>query len=242
MESQASPTSRARNSSSTSHWKTLAQDMVAKAVNAPKRGRGRPKRAPGQPVHRRPCEQISYSDASNVVKAIHFAHEIGMPLTAHVTIQWRYVESDLSVADRQARLLNKMGLWLRRQAKVPPVWVYARETGSKKGEHLHLLVHVPGRNLPAFERQMKAWVEADVSRLGEIRERPVVTKTIKPGHERTRLKSYLLKEGEPAVHDIGWVTADHRRKATGGVILGKRVKVSHAIGPKARAEHATRAK
>ena len=84
---------------------------------------------------------------------------------------------------------------------------------------------------------MEAWVEADVSRLGEIRGRPVETMTIKPGHERTRLKSYLLKEGEPAVHDIGWVTADHRRKATGGIILGKRVKVSHAIGPKARAKH-----
>lgn len=236
MEAQSSPASRARNSNSPHRRKTQAQDIGPQGVNAPKRGRGRPKRAPGQPVHRRPCEQISYSDAANVVAALHFANKIGLPPNVHVTVQWRFVESSLPIADRQARLLNKMGLWLRRRAEVPPVWVYAREVGLRKGEHLHLLVHVPARHLSTFRRQMEAWIHADADPNGEVRGRAVDTRTIKPGHERDALKSYLLKEGAQDVLDQ-WVRPDHRKRATGGTLMGKRVKVSHAIGPKARAKH-----
>ena len=234
MEAQTSPASRAPNSNSPRRRKTQAQDKGSRGVSAPIRARGRPKRAPGQPVHRRPCEQISYSDAINLVSALHFANAIGKPPTVHVTIQWRFVESSLPVADRQTRLLNKMGIWLRRRADVPPVWVYAREVGLRKGEHLHMLVHVPARHLSAFRRQMEAWIHADADPLGEVRGRPVDIRTIKPGHERDALKSYLLKEGEADVL-AQWVRPEHQRRATGGTLLGKRVKVSHAIGPKERA-------
>lgn len=235
METQTPPASRARNSISQHRPKARAQDVGSDGLGDPIRGRGRPKRAAGEPVHRRPCEQISYSDASNVVSALHFANTIGKPPTVHVTIQWRLVESSLPVSDRQTRLLNKMGIWLRRRAGVPPVWVYAREVGLRKGEHLHMLIHVPARHLSAFRRQMEAWIHADADHLGEVRGRPVDIRTIKPGHERDALKSYLLKEGAADVLEQ-WVRPEHRKRATGGTLLGKRVKVSHAIGPKERAK------
>lgn len=195
------------------------------------RPRGRPPRAAGSPVYRRECEQIRYGDAANFSAALHFAREtLEREPNRHITIQWRHAPSDRPIPERLRRVLNNTGVFLRRRTGKAAVWAYSREVGKLKGEHVHILLHVPNALWPAYCRQLRHWLELET---GEpVRESAVKPVTITPGDLQRVLKSYLLKEGSEEVR-IRWVDRQ-RHKPTGGVVEGKRLKVSHSIGPSAR--------
>lgn len=201
---------------------------IDQQVDVP-RTRGRPRQKAGQPTHRKPHEQIGYHEAANFVRALHYAKEIGLEPNLHVTIQWHHAESDRPIHERIRRLLNNLGVWLRRRAQIPAVWVYTREVGKLRGEHLHLMVHVPQRLWSEFRRKLHDWIELEAS--GEVRETAIRADGITPGDVQRNLKSYFLKDGDDDVR-AQWVKPHHKK--TGGVVLGRRLKVSHAIGPSAR--------
>lgn len=201
------------------------------------RKRGRPRTPPGQPTHRRQCEQISYIEAANFVQALHFARNFPRPdndpanyePNLLVTIQWKHAPSTRPAPERIRRLLNNLNVWLRRRAGLPSVWAYSREVGKLKGEHLHLMAHVPQAMWSEFRRKLRGWIEMETT--GELLETAIRVDPIRPGDVQRNLKSYFLKDGTAEVRDL-WVKPHH--KATGGKVAGKRIKVSHAIGPTAR--------
>lgn len=211
--------------------------------------RGRPRKVVGAPVQRRVWEQIRDIDGLNLSAALNFARNypgpgepgswseaINLEPNVHVTIQWRLVAGE-DVNDASGLIQNVidvMGRWLRRKPKVPPIWAYAREVSIRKGEHLHLIVHVPNRCLSAFTRMMETAVGPRFDPSNP--DRPVVVKPIKPGdlHKADGVKSYLLKEADEALLGLGYVHRNHYKRATGGVIHGKRLKVSRAIDRAAR--------
>ena len=194
------------------------------------RARGRPRSVPGGGVHRKPCEQIGYQEATDLVRAVHYAASIGQEPNRLVTVQWRHAPSSRAIPERLTRFINLLGQWLRRRTGKPAVWVYAREVGKLKGEHFHLAAHVPPRLWSALDRQMRHWLELETSE--EVRHTAIRSDAISPGDMRTGVRSYFLKDSVPKARQM-WVQDKH--KATGGVVQGKRTRVSHSIGRTARA-------
>lgn len=203
--------------------------MVMEAGGETQRKRGRPRTAPGQPTHRRQCEQISYTDAANFVQALHHARSLNLEPNLLVTIQWKHAPSTRPAPERIRRLLNNLNVWLRRRSGLPSVWAYSREVGKLKGEHLHLMAHVPQTLWSEFRRKVRDWITMEAT--GEVLATAIRIDPIRPGDVQRNLKSYFLKDGTAEVRDL-WVKPHH--KATGGKVAGKRIKVSHAIGHTAR--------
>jgi hypothetical protein len=126
--------------------------------------------------------------------------------------------------------MNNTGTFIRRHTKQAAVWAYCREVGKLKGEHVHILLYVPDAVWPQYRRQLRHWLELETGEA--VPESAVKPLSITPGDLQRSLKSYFLKEGSEEVRSL-WVDCT-RHKRTGGVVAGKRLKVSHSIGPSAR--------
>lgn len=208
-----------------------------------RRAVGRPPKQPGAAIHRRVTEQIEITQAAEWRAAMTFAVAstdggggLGMAPTVHATVQWSQAPmAGVGEPERLQVLMNKVAIQLRRWTGRPAVWLYAREGGIKKGVHLHLLAHVPQAKIPAFDAAMKRWVAAGADSFDAraVKTVPVWSATL------DTLVSYFLKEGTDEVHERHGVLDSHRDKRSRYPIpvAGQRLKASHAIGPKARAQH-----
>lgn len=209
--------------------------MVARRAKSVGRPAGRPRKPPGAPIHRRVTEQTGYKEALGWTRAVAYARAVLLrPMTVHVTVQWKLAPSTTPEPNRVTALINVMGIWLRYRTHEPPVWAYARESASRKGVHLHLLVHVPPHLIEDFTVAVKRWIEAKAD---SYRPDAVDVKPIRPGTFDT-LQSYLLKEGEDRVHEAFGVLPKHRAGRSGYPVPGKRMRVSHSIDATARSRHA----
>ncbi len=218
--------------------------MDSESSNTPISRRGRPRRAPGAPVHRRASVHIENTDVIKAVNALHFAsYELKRTPNVHVTVHWARVGGEMDPPTRITRLMNRVGTWLRRQRpagmssgdQFPVVWLYVRETASAKGEHLHLFLHVPPAfvatraGLSQFETLFCGWVAADGALMDQPKSKAVYVQPKLTQFQQRDMRAYLLKEaGEDVLENHG-IDAHHAAKATGGLILGKRVAVSRAI-------------
>lgn len=196
------------------------------------RRRGRPVRPTDAPIHRRRCEQIVYREAVDFSEALHFARAtLGREPNRHITIQWKHAPSPRSVPARLRRILNNTGTLIRRRKGEAAVWAYCREVGKLKGEHVHILIYVPESMWKEYQKMLRHWLECETDE--PVRESAVKFQNVTPGTVQTELKGYFLKEGTEQVRFL-WVKDRERHKPTGGVIEGKRLKVSHSIGTSAR--------
>ena len=200
-----------------------------KLLQAP-RLRGRPPSTPGAPVHRKRHERIEITDAVEFSEALNFARHLGREPNLFVTIQWKHAECDRDTAHRTRRLINLCGTWTQRKAGLTPVWAYVREAGLRKGEHLHLVIHTPPALHTKFRKALWGWIETEAT--GEAKRTAVRIMPIREGDLHGKLKSYLLKDGTDEVRRNFWIPKHHHR--TVGALMGKRIKVSHSIGPSAR--------
>lgn len=234
----------------------MDQSLAVPACGEPKIKRGRRPKDPGSPACRRPREHIGYAEGLNLIRGVHHAGAIDKPLNVRVDVQWRLAPTRIDVFERRKRLLNAIGNWLRRTAGRgdpgyvgDPVYVYVREIGLGGHEHLHLAVHVPEGRTAAFRAMVCKAASADAEpKVCPIRYpndgEPVKVQNIRPGSWNIDygVTSYFLKEGcaellELRIGDRPVVDPKHQAKATGGVVYGKRVGVSRAIGRKARQTH-----
>lgn len=205
--------------------------MVDRRAKSVVRPAGRPRKKPGAPIHRPVTEQTGYAVALNWTRAVDYARAILLrPMTVSVTVQWRFAPSSIPEPNRVTALLNVMGGWLRYRTHKPPVWAYARESASRKGVHLHLMVHVPPELIEDFTAAMPGWIKAKAD---SYRDDAVDVTPIRPGTFDT-LKSYFLKDGEDRVHEAFGVLPTHRAKRSGYPVPGKRMRVSHSIDATAR--------
>jgi hypothetical protein len=175
--------------------------------------------------------QLVTRHVRQLVNAGAYAASIGSPFTAHVTLHLRLAEcfSPETWAAYQTDLLEKMSRWLTRNG-ISVAFAWVRENGPVKGEHLHLLLHLPQPMWGAFKRFMlKAggFTPADASgeairisggRFGMYAE------TMRAGAAR-----YILKSLSPTTCNALGI----RHKPTLPVPV-KRCGASDTIGPKAR--------
>lgn len=198
------------------------------------RRRGRPLKGPGAGVHRREWEQIADDDAKNLSEALHFARStIRQEPNRHVTIQWRHAPSPTPIPERLRRVLNNTGTLIRRRTGKAAVWAYCREVGKLKGEHVHVLIYVPDSVWPKYRLMLRHWLETEAENTdATVKDSAICFQTITPGTIHN-LKSYFLKEGSEEIRSL-WVNNRQKNRPTGGKVHGKRLKVSHSIGPSAR--------
>jgi hypothetical protein len=177
---------------------------------------------------------------SVIAGAIH-AVTLARPLNRFVTIHWE--AGGLGGSLPTTRFLKLAGDWLALRS-VPRVWLWVRESGDGKGDHVHILMHVPAHLGRAFAGQQRRWLKAcgSVYRTGVIKTRAIGHSyaTPQPGSELARTYGpnlrtaveYLLKGADAAAAKTLGLT---RSREFEGTITGKRTATSQGIGPAARA-------
>lgn len=163
-----------------------------------------------------------------------WAVQAGLPLNRFWSIHWQLA----GVGDplkATGRFLKLYGDYLRRHG-VGPAYIWVREGGAAKGEHVHILAHAP----PGIHvaRRQRAWLTqcGAAWRLGVLNSRPVGRTyadawQAPDGYEanlETALR-YVLKGGESQT--CGRLGMDH---APQGRLIGKRCGVSQNLGAAAR--------
>ncbi len=198
----------------------------------PMPGRGGPRNRAS-----RLSSSISGAAARNLVEATLYADGAGMPFNRFTTVHWQAA----GVADAltaTARLLKLIGDWMRDNGH-GFAYLWVREAGDGKGEHVHILWHGPD-DFPAFRGLLRRWLTACGA---AWRKGVCCTESIgrSLGHAASggddyranldRTLGYVLKGAEPAVlAALGFSLSE-----PGGELVGKRCGTSQNIGPAARA-------
>lgn len=183
---------------------------------------------------RKVSKSLSAEEVSHMIKAWHFAQQIGMPFNRFVTVRPKMI-NDLSPAQRIVHfegVRNKLAQFAR-DNRFEHVIVWSRESarGSGEDEHLHALVHVPQRLLTRFDDVGSEWY-TDEQEI-DLTEATYTLKRQASGRMHSAI-TYLTKNA-PAV-------ARYRNFTyrLGGPILGKRAGWSRNISPSAQQRHEAR--
>jgi hypothetical protein len=103
------------------------------------------------PASSRPTDFLPFQSAKNVINGAAYAASIGTPLTIHLTLHWdlfrKYDPGDPIAS--QGWIINRCTSWLAKHG-VPVRYVWVRENGRYKHQHLHWLLHLPMRRWRAF--------------------------------------------------------------------------------------------
>ena len=117
-------------------------------------------------------------------------------------------------------------------------YVWVRENGDRKGEHVHVLWHGPAE-LPVFKHRVLAWLRRCGARRadGVIKTvsiaRSLSAATTGSAYNAVNLDAvvdYLSKGGDPRARALLGI----RHNEAGGLIVGKRSGTSENIGRRAR--------
>lgn len=177
---------------------------------------------------------ITMPEAMNFADAWRHARELGHPLNLFASVNWAHAPSAAHAIERIGRLRDAAKSFLRRHAPgIPILWVECREKPRTKGEGVHFAIHVPEHLQTRITSAMAGWVSAsgDDFAASAVDVRPV-------GPRWWDRRDYMLKGGDAEVR--ARFDTDRFRKGSQGVIEGPRVRVAHALGPKARADWAIR--
>ena len=188
----------------------------------------------GHPQRRRyrcgGTRHISIQQAANIMEAVSFAKAIGLPLVAHLTIDWDATEvGDDPDGKLFAKVREGLDKWLQRRG-MEFAGAWARECPGGDAEHCHLLFHLP----LAYRHGLKVdQLEAEVCRLvdrhgGGVCGDDAIKLVLWPNPDG----KYLIKGGGPKVWTRFRLRKEHRRLQ--GRIHGKRCGTTENIGARAR--------
>ena len=181
---------------------------------------------------------LSDADARKVLDASNHAELIGVPFNVFKTIHWERagVSDDLAAT---GAFLKHAGDWTRlRGGRL--AWVWTRETGPGKGDHVHILLHLDPDLARDFSRRQRGWLKACGARW---RKGVVLSRTIGRSlqHALTGGEDYRVNLVEALDYILKGADRDARerlgikRAEPGGVVIGKRSGISQNLGPAARA-------
>lgn len=157
-----------------------------------------------------------------------FAIYIGRAPNLFVTVNWTCAPSSTvpDPVDRISMTRDRMKSFLRRNGSLSFVWIEVRENPGGHAEHVHWVIFVPEDLVAKFKSAMRRWVAMDADTVNRAAVRFVVI------WDWIGLRGYLLKAGTPEVRRLFSVPAS--MSPFQGQIDGPRVRVSHAVGAKAR--------
>lgn len=189
---------------------------------------------------RRRSIALRLAEVRNIMAAAVFTAQEHRPLNRHTTIHFEAagIAEPVTALRRYTKLARD---WLRTQgAEFAYIWV--REAGEAKGEHAHLLMHVPAHLIAIFAQREGRWRKRIGAKpaQGAFKSTPV-GRTYR--HAETKIHhgelysdhlaamvGYLVKGAEPRVIKALGLT----RVEPGGELWGKRSATSENIGRSAR--------
>jgi hypothetical protein len=177
-------------------------------------------------------DRITSAQAGDLLEAVAFATEIGLPLRAHATVMWSLTMAfNDHEGKRAARVREGLKKVLQRR-RVPWAGVWVRECKAQTDiTHDHLLFHLPPELCTVSTRQqLEATIMRLVGRHGDgVTHGRAVDLTIYLHGADGR---YLLKGGGRVVWEEYRLPSSWRRMQ--GRIYGKRCGVTQNLGPAAR--------
>ncbi len=193
-------------------------------------------------LHRdRESSFLTLAQARNLMEAAAYAETIGKPLNRFTTIHWQAADITDDYQDATLRFLKLAADWLRLRGEAL-AYVWVRETGAGKGEHVHILMHVPPHLARPFSNRQRGWLRACGAnfRKGVINSRAVgrnychALKGVQYGeHYRDHLSAALAYVCKGASGEARKILALPKAEFT-GTLRGKRCATSQNIGRGAR--------
>lgn len=154
-----------------------------------------------------------------------------MPLNWWVTINWATAGAGDRALKATGRFFKLANDWLRSKGYAL-AYVWVRETGPYKGEHVHIAMHVPPHVGRAFGHRQRAWIKR-AGETGPYRRRTVKTDAIglRLDHalkgrmygefhadDLARVVAYMLKGADDDAAALFGIV----KREFGGEIIGKR--------------------
>lgn len=172
---------------------------------------------------------IDLQAAQNLIQAHDHARALGTPLTTFVTIHWGLADGAGDGRVRFARLQEKARKWMQaRGGNLTGLFVH--EAALSKEIHTHWAVHVPYRLGAPFGRMLKRWIGGDVD--GQVCDvRPITD---------SRVINYMLKDVAPLDYALLGLPRHLAKRRSDRAVVGKRIGTSQNLGPKARAQWASK--
>lgn len=183
---------------------------------------------------------LRLSEVRNIMAAAVFTAEEHRPLNRHTTVHF----DAAGIADPVAAIRSYMKLardWLHTQG-APFAYIWVRESGKAKGEHAHILMHVPSHLISQFARRERGWrkrIGAE-RRKGSFHSTPIgrsyrhaeigVQYGQSYADALAGMIGYLVKSADPRAVRALKLT----RVEPGGELCGKRSGTSENIGRSAR--------
>ncbi|MBX9614905.1 MAG: hypothetical protein K2X25_04880 [Caulobacteraceae bacterium] len=173
-----------------------------------------------------------------LMAAVAFAETLGLPLSRFTTIHWE--RAGLRDGARATTAFKKELTRLAARRGYTLAFVWVRENGPGKGDHVHILWHGPApEDWPDLEsclrRAMKA---AGAANINGVRRTLSVGRSLRAAlaggadylANLGAVSGYMVKGASPeAMRTLGL-----DRSEPGGVVIGKRCGVSENIGETAR--------
>ena len=184
---------------------------------------------------------LRLSEVRNIMSAGVFTAQEHRPLNRHTTIHF----DRCGIADPVAALRRYTKLardWLSTQG-APFAYIWVRELGDGKGEHAHLLMHVPAGLISAFAKREPGWRKRIGAKRAarSFRSTPVgrsyrhaevgIQYGEQYGDHLREIVGYLVKGAEPRAVAVLQLS----RVEPGGELWGKRTGMSENINRAARA-------
>jgi hypothetical protein len=198
--------------------------------------------SPGRGGHRNHADRrttaLAERQAVELLEAARFAVASGMAFNRFTTIHWQAAGVGDALTATGA-FLKKLGDAVRASgSRFAYLWV--REAGAEKGEHVHILWHGPA-DFPTFGRRVRDWLKAcGAGRAKGVCMTRHVGRTLRGamsggddyGVNLLEVLDYVLKGADAVARESLGV----RRREPGGEIIGKRCGTSANIGRAARQE------
>lgn len=184
--------------------------------------------------------QVSVAHVGKLIAATGHANAIGLPFNRFITIHWEAADiapaGIVKATGRYIDLLTK--LIARHGVSTALIWV--QESGHGKGNHIHILAHVPASMVKHITSSNRKWlrsISGNKTRKGVIKSVPIGGRlNIENSNPEMHLVNqdaalaYVLKGADAnAAHRYGLT-----RLEPGGVCIGKRCGVSQNIEPTAQ--------
>ncbi len=185
-----------------------------------------------RPPRRKAHPAITERQARDLQAAFSAASRAGLALNRFVTVQWAFAppHRGLDAQARMTRIRDREKAWLRRQMPgAPLLWAEVREQSGFAGEHWHRALYTPPSLFAAYSQNLARWVALD----SESFQPQAVD--VRPIRHWPGLRTYMLKGGTPEVRRAYGVPPRHSKKQ--GVILGPRLRISHALRALIRDRH-----
>jgi hypothetical protein len=190
----------------------------------------------------RSSSHLSLAAAKNIIAAAHYAQLIGRPLNRFTTLHFKAAKVGDPVR-AVGQLLKLAGDWLRTKGQ-PLCAIWVREAGEDKGEHLHLLWHVPTDLTAFFAKRERGWRTkiGMKSAKGASLTRPVGLSY----RHAERGSEYGESYADHLATTVGYVLKGADQKSVAmlglsrcepqGLITGKRSGMTESLNRKARSE------